>query len=261
MRASIGIAVLAMWAGWSVACAPPEPAVPEDTRPSGPVEWGYEADDGPAMWGGLSTDYDVCTTGARQSPIDLSPVAPTELPPLTFDYQDSAIELENNGHTVQANYDPGSGIDLGGQRFVLRQLHFHTPSEHTLEGRSFPAEAHFVHESSAGDLVVVGALLDGGSRSDALAPVLDNLPTTVDLPRAVLDQRVSAGAILGSATESMRYDGSLTTPPCTEGVRWVVLADPIQVDEAQIEQIRAVLHENNRPVQPGNGRTIVGDAQ
>ena len=157
---------------------------------------------------------------------------------------------------VQADYDAGSGIDLDGRRFVLHQFHFHAPSEHTVEGRSFPAEIHFVHDSPAGEVVVIGALVDAGRRNDALAPVLDNLPTTVDLPRAVIDEWVSAAAILGAVGESIRYDGSLTTPPCTEGVRWIVLAEPLQLDEAQIDQIRAVVHENNRPVQPARGRPI-----
>jgi carbonic anhydrase len=176
--------------------------------------------------------------------------------PLTTDYRDSAIELVNNGHTVQASYDAGSGIDLDGQRFALRQFHFHAPSEHTVQGRSFPAEIHFVHESPEGGLVVIGAFVDVGSRNHALAPVLDNLPTTVDLPREVLNARVSAAAILGAAGGSVRYDGSLTTPPCTEGVRWIVLAQALQLDEAQLDQIRGVAHENSRPVQPVQGRPI-----
>lgn len=261
MRAWVGISMLVVCVGSSAACAPSEPPVPEETRPSGPVAWGYGADDGPSVWGELSIDYDVCATGTRQSPIDLVPGQPIDLIPLSIDYQDSAIELVNNGHTVQANYDAGSGIDLDGRRFVLRQFHVHAPSEHTLEGQSFPAEIHFVHASSAGELVVIGALVEAGRTSEALAPVLDNLPTTVDLPRAVIDERISAAAILGTVGESIRYDGSLTTPPCSEGVRWVVLADPIQLDEAQIEQIRAVVHENNRPVQAAQGRPVVSDRQ
>ena len=256
MRVWIGISALAVWVGSVAACAPSEPPAPEETRPSGPVEWGYEADDGPSVWGELSTDYDLCATGTRQSPVDLITGPSTDLARLTTDYHDSAIELVNNGHTVQADYDAGSGIDLDGRRFVLRQFHFHAPSEHTVEGRSLPAEIHFVHDSPAGEVVVIGALVDAGRRNDALAPVLDNLPTTVDLPRAVIDERVSAAAILGVVGESMRYDGSLTTPPCTEGVRWIVLAEPLQLDEAQIDQIRAVVHENNRPVQPARGRPI-----
>ncbi|MDA1183035.1 MAG: carbonic anhydrase family protein [Acidobacteria bacterium] len=257
MRSWIGLSVMAVWVGSSVACAPPAPPVAQDTRPSGPVQWGYGREDGPAVWGDLSVDYDLCATGTRQSPVDLRSVSAAEPEAFTFDYKDSAIELVNDGRTVRATYDPGSEVDIGGQRFGLRELHFHAPSEHTVGGRSFPAEVHFGHQSSAGDLAVIAAFLDVGRHSDALAPVLDRLPTTIDLPRAVLDNRLSAAAILGSVGEVMRYDGSLTKPPCTEGVRWFVLADAIAVDDAQIEQLRAVVYDNSRPVQPRNNRTIV----
>jgi carbonic anhydrase len=243
------------------ACAPADaPPVAEETLPSGEVAWGYEAEDGPSVWGRLSATYDLCATGSRQSPIDLPADSVREPVLLAFDYHDSAIELVNDGHTIQLTYDAGSGIDLNGRRFTLRQLHFHAPGEHTRAGRAFPAEIHFAHESAAGGLAVVGALVEVGRRNAALASVLDNLPQTVGLPRGVLEERVSAAAILGSAHASILYEGSLTTPPCTEGVRWIVLAAPISIDEAQLERLHEVLRENSRPVQPANGRSIVSDA-
>ena len=238
-------------------CSPAEFPPLEDTRPTGNAAWGYTSDVGPTMWASLTRDYDTCGSGTRQSPIDLTGAETRSLEPPTFDYGASGIELMNTGHTVEVAYDAGSWLGLDGIRYALEQVDFHAPSEHVIDGRSFPMEIHLVHRSASDSIAVVGLLMELGDSNAVLRPIFDNLPAGTELPRAVLDARVSIADLLPDAATWFRYDGSLTTPPCTETVAWAVLASPRQVDAAQIEQLRAVVHDNNRPLQPTNGRAIV----
>lgn len=240
------------------ACSPAEP--PRETRPTGSVPWGYGQTDGPDVWGRLSVDYDLCATGTRQSPIDLTAARRQILPSPTFDYESSGIELLNTGHTIEMRYDAGSWLGLQQERYALEELHFRVPSEHTIDGRSFPMELHLLHRAASGGRANLALLVEAGARHDALAAILDNLPEGTELPRQVLDARFTASDLLPAETAWYRYDGSLTEPPCAEGVRWLIAATPIQVDEAQLEQIRAVVRGNNRPIQPTNGRPLLIDA-
>lgn len=238
------------------ACQPASPPEPAADAIVETHDWTYDGETGPEHWGQLNSDFSTCGTGVEQSPIDLAAPAGATTAAITFDYRDSALELVNNGHTIQATYDAGSTIEIDGERYELEQFHLHGPSEHTLGGREYALEIHFVHRSAGGQLAVVGALAEVGPRHAGLAPVFDNLPTEPDLPRAVLEARVAADLILPRDRTAFVYAGSLTTPPCTEGVRWIVLQHPVTVDEQQLEQYHAVMHRNDRPVQPLNGRMV-----
>jgi carbonic anhydrase len=252
----VGAALAAVAASACGAGAPPESAEEAVTETR---DWSYEGETGPARWGQLNADFATCATGSVQSPIALETPAGAAPPKVVFDYRGTGLTLVNNGHTVEVTYEPGSSIQLDGVRYDLRQFHFHGPSEHEVGGQEHPLEIHFVHQAADGGLAVVGALVSVGARHAALAPVFDNLPTTVDVPRTVLEAWIDANEFLPRSRSAYYYTGSLTTPPCTEGVRWIVLRNPISIDEQQLEQYRAVVRRNDRPTQPLNGRAVATD--
>jgi carbonic anhydrase len=250
-------------AGLAVVCAACGAEAPPEAA-DGPIAetraWSYEAETGPDRWGRLTAEFATCATGIEQSPIDLgTTTTATAAPAVSFDYRDSELDLVNTGHTIQVSYDPGSAIQLEGVRYELRQFHFHSPSEHEVGGSEYPLEIHFVHQAADGGLAVVGVFAEVGARNAALAPIFDNLPTTVDLPRTVLETLADANGILPRDRSAYHYAGSLTTPPCTEGVRWLVLRNPVSIDGQQLAQFRAVIARNDRPTQPLNKRTIAID--
>jgi carbonic anhydrase len=222
------------------------------------VHWSYEGESGPEHWGDLSPEYAACSQGVEQSPIDIPASAPVNPARIAFSYQPSAVNIFNNGHTVQVAYDPGSSITLDGTTYNLVQFHFHAASEHTLVGAHDPLEIHLVHRSAEGGLAVVGVLLKAGAENAAYAPVLQNLPTQVsDQPAPVAGATVDANLLLPAQRSYWRYDGSLTTPPCSEGVKWLVMNTPIELSEAQIAAFTSLYNHNARPVQPLNSRTFL----
>jgi carbonic anhydrase len=232
------------------ACGAPRPAAPAPT-----AHWSYEGDEGPARWGSLAPGFATCTAGHRQSPIDLAGAAPDGLDPLTVAYAPQRTTLRNNGHTVQADFPAGSVVTVGGERLELLQYHLHTPSEHTVDGAHYPAELHLVHRGPRG-LSVLGVLIREGAANPAYAPLLDRLPDAAGESRAVPgDQHVEA-LLPRSLGRVYRYDGSLTTPPCSEGVDWRVFAEPVELSAGQIAQLERVLHHNSRPTQPRGARGL-----
>lgn len=219
-------------------------------------EWGYEPHNGPAVWGRLDPAYETCSLGGEQSPIDLSRARSAQVDPVEFAYRSGRSTVENTGHSIQVNPEPGSGIVVGGVRFELEQFHFHHRAEHTIEGVRLPLEMHFVHRSGDGSLVVVGVLFREGPANRALGPVWSSLPRGAESPRALPD-RVDLPALLPERRTSWRYSGSLTTPPCTEGVAWIVLTEPLTLSAAQIEAFAAIFPNNYRPVQPLGERVLL----
>lgn len=222
----------------------------------GGAHWSYAGDTGPEHWGGLAPEYATCATGARQSPVDIPAGATVSPADIAFAYQPSALAIVNNGHTVQANYDAGSAITVDGVRYDLLQLHFHASSEHALAGRHAPMEAHFVHKSAAGDLAVIGVMLTSGAENPAYAALLQNLPQSAGDSATVAGASLDAGQMLPARRGYYRYAGSLTTPPCTEGVKWFVMADPVELSDAQIAAFTALYPANERPLQALNGRAF-----
>ena len=222
--------------------------------------WGYEGGGGPAYWGSLSPAFSACADGTEQSPIDLAGAETRDLVNIEFDYAPGPIAIINNGHTIQVNYAPGSAITLDGARYELIQFHFHHGSEHTVAGVRFPMELHLVHRADKGALAVIGILLKEGVANEALAPVWRHLPTE-QTSATVVPGMVDAAALLPGRRTTWRYRGSLTTPPCTEGVKWLVMTEPAALAAEQIASYRAIFAHSHRPVQPLNQRTLVRDAR
>ena len=222
-----------------------------DTAP-----WGYEPDNGPARWGTLDPAFSACAVGVEQSPIDLTGGRSVDPAPIEFDYRRARVAVENTGHTIQVNPEPGSGIVLDGVRYDLRQFHFHHGSEHTVAGVRLALEMHLVHRSQGGALAVAGVLFDEGEANGALAPVWAHLPFEPAAP-IVVPGSLDLAALLPACRTTWRYRGSLTTPPCTEGVAWVILTDPLTLSPAQVDALAAIYPNNYRPVQPLGKRVLV----
>ena len=222
------------------------------------IEWGYEGDIGPNNWSSLDTSYQMCGYGTRQSPIDLTGAEKRELPDIIFNYKSSAINILNNGHAIQVNVDPGSSNTIGNEQYELIQFHFHHGSEHTVEGSRLSMELHFVHGSDEGKTAVVAVLLDKGEVNEAYETVWRHLPK-VPTPETVVPGSVDLEALLPLNRTTWRYIGSLTTPPCTEGVQWFVMTDPVMLSAEQIDSYGAIISNSFRPVQPLNGRSLAWD--
>lgn len=221
--------------------------------------WGYEGEHGPEHWGGMSKDFEACSHGKQQSPIDISLAVEEDLGDITFNYKPGKLNILNNGHTIQANYDEGSSITLNGAEYSLLQFHFHGPSEHTVGGKSFDIEAHFVHKNKDGKLAVVGVLIEEGKENAAYAPVSKNLPKKAGKVETIKGASINAQELLPQGKTYYTYPGSLTTPPCSEAVTWLVLKEPIQMSKAQIDALKKVMGKNNRPVQPLHEREVKSD--
>jgi carbonic anhydrase len=217
--------------------------------------WTYVGEDGPKHWAELDHGFEACAKGTRQSPIDISKTVKVDLPKLDFQYTETTASLVNNGHTIQVNLPPGQKLTVGDKTFELLQFHFHTPSEETINGKHAAMVAHFVHKSASGELGVVAALIQPGKFNAAFAPVFAHLPRTgetVTVEGLALDLL----SILPADKGYYAFDGSLTTPPCTEGVNWMVLKKPIVLGKAQIDAFRKMYRIDARPTQPLNGREI-----
>ncbi len=251
------------------------PAAPQaTTRPSKPAAgdpaWHYEGAEGPANWGMLSPKFSACADGRAQSPIDITKTTSTSgAPALKADFAPAALRIVhhehmadgiNNGHTIQVNYSEGDTLTVGDASYQLAQYHFHAPSEHTVDGKHFPMEMHMVHKAPDGKLAVVGVFIEEGQPNAAFDPVWSNLPKQKGVETHLSGVKVDVDALLPRARTTYRYDGSLTTPPCSEGVKWFVMTTPIQLSATQIGQFTAIIKGNNRPVQPLNGRPVVSDA-
>ena len=224
---------------------------------AGEVNWTYQGEEGPEHWGSLSADFAACSAGAMQSPIDVSGTAAGGGGEAVFDYRDTALELVNNGHTVQVNMGGDSTAILAGRRYTLLQFHFHSPSEHTVGGRHYDMEVHFVHRSDGGKLAVVGVFMEAGGANGALQTLWDHISAEPGT-KTVAGVSINAAALLPATHGFTAYAGSLTTPPCSEGVSWFVMKQPVSVSSAQIEAFRAIMPANNRPAQPLNGRMMLG---
>ena len=245
-------------------------ATPPEVMAKEPV-WSYEGDRGPANWGSLDDAFCVCSQGVEQSPIELAEAAPVgDYPAVEFDYGRRAGTVVNTGRTIQVNVDRGSGITVGGTRYELLQFHFHHGSEHTVGGVRFPMEMHLfhqvdqvdqvhqVHRSDDGGLAVVGVLLRAGAANEVLAPIWTRLPLQTGAAAALPDA-VPMAELLPERRTAWRYRGSLTTPPCTEGVSWIVMTEPVTLSAAQIAAFGALYPRNFRPVQPLAGRKLGRD--
>ena len=218
------------------------------------ADWSYEGDTGPGRWGRLDPSFAVCGTGRLQSPVDLAPGTAVAPGRIDLSWRAFPLEVENTGHTIQANAAPGSSMILEGRRFELVQFHFHHPAEHTVGGSRHAMEVHFVHRAAEGDLGVVGAFLSEGAANPVVAALWEDLPAPGG--RRTHAGLVDPAGLLPTRRAYFRYEGSLTTPPCSEIVRWVVMMDPVAVSRGQIDAFARIYPSNARPVQPLNGRPV-----
>lgn len=220
------------------------------------VHWGYSGEGGPSNWAKLSPDNIHCA-GRNQSPVNLIGFIEADLQPIAFQYQAGGGEVLNNGHTIQVNYAKGSRIKIDNQTFNLLQFHFHAPSENQIRGKSYPLEGHLVHADKDGNLAVVAVMFSVGAENPGLAKVWEEMPAEAG-EKKLMKSKVSVGDIIPATRDYYRFNGSLTTPPCSEGVRWLVLKAPGTASKAQIDAFAKVMkHPNNRPLQAANARTIL----
>jgi len=232
--------------------APASRAAKASAAPGQHAHWSYEGAGGPGEWGQLKPEFATCSSGKRQSPIDIRDGIRLQLDPVQFDYKPSAFRVIDNGHTVQVNLAAGSSIEVMGRRYELLQFHFHRPSEERIDGRQFDMVAHLVHKDIDGRLAVVAVLLERGSALPIVQTVWNNLPLEKGeelAARATID----LNALLPSERSYFTYMGSLTTPPCSEGVLWMVLKQPVQVSPEQVGIFARLYPMNARPIQAASG--------
>lgn len=220
--------------------------------------WSYKGSTGPLAWSKLDRAWEACSSGKRQSPIDLRDQTRVGLDDLVFTYRPESWELTDNGHTIQANASSASSLVLDGRTYTLVQLHFHAPAEHLFHGHQAAMELHLVHRDDQGNLAVVGVLIEEGRSNHAFDPILGSLP---EKPGDVVHTpgTLDPATLLPADRTADRYEGSLTTPPCTEGVLWNVLTTPIELSKAQIASFASRYPNSNRPVQKAEGRALLED--
>ena len=253
------VAVLAVWVG-------------NEAYATG-VSWGYSEDNGPEHWG---NDFAMCGMGRNQSPINITPrhhtldisgiiteqqtiaSRPIGFLKVNFKYQKVPLRIINNGHAVQVNYESGSQMIVHGRTPGLKQFHFHSPSEHQIDGKSFPMEIHLVHADKNGNLTVVSVLFQEGKPNPFLGKLWKHLPQQVGKEVVVAEEEINVADMLPSDSTYYYYNGSLTTPPCSEGVKWLVLKESLEASKEQLDMFRATMgFANNRPVQPVNARVVL----
>lgn len=215
-------------------------------------EWTYEGHHGPGHWGDISP---TCTTGVNQSPIDVTHGVNAELAPLALNYQGQVTALTNNGHTLQATVTGSNTFTIDGDVFELKQFHFHTPSENLIDGKQYPLEAHFVNQDQQGNLAVVAVMFAAGQENQQLAALSASIPSPHN--SQPLATSFAVKDLLPNIEHYYQFNGSLTTPPCTEGVRWFVIHDAASLSLAQQKALMDVMGHNNRPIQDKHARMVM----
>lgn len=223
------------------------------------AHWSYEGSDGPANWGNLDPTNRVCSTGVQQSPIDIRDPIRAQLAPLRVIWEKRAETIVNTGRTVQLNMGEASVLGYGSANYRLLQFHFHHPSEHLIAGKTLPMEIHFVHANAAGSLAVIGVLIAAGRANAAFNKIVSTMPEQ-EGPAIAADRAINPNSLLPSSRSYYRYSGSLTEPPCSETVDWLLLTDPIQVADADIARFAKLFPMNARPVQKTDRRFVLRSA-
>jgi len=268
MNNALKLSIVAISAFLITGCAEDKPKVNKDTNNTKletlqhhskheHKHWAYSGDVAPSNWGKLDEAFKMCSEGKQQTPINIVPTKDINLPKLDLKYTKGSKSVVNNGHTVQVNIEAGDTLNIDGVPYELKQFHFHTPSENHINGKSFPLEAHFVHATKDGKLAVVAVLFKEGTINPTLTkiiktfPLEENKPAKLDLSKEYID------VVMPPKKDYYKFMGSLTTPPCSEQVKWFVFKTPQTASKAQIEAIHKEINKNNnRPIQPTNGREI-----
>ena len=246
--------------GEGVATAKPAARPPKAAKAEAhqPAHWGYAGDVGPEHWAELAPENKLCAVGTRQSPIDIRDGLPVDQEDIAFDYKPSSFSVLDNGHTIQVNVGPGNGLTVMGRRYELVQFHFHRPSEERVNGRQFDMVAHLVHRDEHGRLAVVAVLLERG-RDDKAHPIIQTVWANLPLEKGealAAQVQIDLGQLLPAERGYYTYMGSLTTPPCSEGVLWMVMRQPVALSGQQLDIFAKLYPMNARPLQAGSGRVI-----
>ena len=220
------------------------------------AHWSYEGAGAPAKWGDLDAANKACSLGSQQSPINIGPTIKSQLPALKLSWGKTADTIVNNGHTIQLNFAEGSTLKLGDTTYKLLQVHFHRPSEHLIGGKNFPMEAHFVHRADSGGLAVVGVMFSEGKPNATFSKIVATMPAK-EGPAVKTVAAINPNGLLPAKLGYYRYPGSLTTPPCSEVVEWLVLTNPIQVAAADVAAFAKLYPMNARPAQRDNRRYVL----
>lgn len=239
----------------------------DTVKPSArPVHWSYEAEEGPEKWAELSPAYALCGSGKHQSPVNIVKSGVSGGAKWSMQYGTTSLRIAHNehmddiidnGHTIQVTVDEGSVFTFGNKTYSLKQFHFHTPSEHTLDGKHMPMEMHMVHQAADGSLAVVGFFFKEASKpNENFAKIIANLPGRKGESRHITNDSLVLKVHMPSDNYAYHYVGSLTTPPCSEDVQWLVLRDPVGLTSDQIKAFSSRIGHNNRPTQGLNDRTI-----
>lgn len=221
------------------------------------VHWGYSGDHGPDKWADVSPEYSACRAGTMQSPVDLGVSNARAHVEVVAGYREAPLAVLNNGHTIQANFSKGSQLVSSGRTYQLLQVHFHTPSEHAVSGKRYPLVAHFVHRDASGQLAVLGIFFDEGEANPELAKILAAAPAHESPVTHIGGVTLDPDGMVPHDLDVWRYMGSLTTPPCSEGVNWHVAMQTMTASREQIEAFHALMGDNARPLQPLNNRLLV----
>lgn len=219
--------------------------------------WGYLGEEGPDSWARLSSEFSSCALGNQQSPIDLLATAKAGPLNLEIDYGATPLKILHNSHTIQINVEVGHSLRLEGVKFELLQFHFHHPSEHHLNGQIYPLEVHFVHQSPTGALAVLGVFLEVGSDTSEYTKIWGHLPTIVKSETLIPGVTLDLARLLPTDSALYRYYGSLTTPPCSESVQWLIFETGIAISAEQVHQFAQIFPRNARPLQALNKRKIL----
>jgi carbonic anhydrase len=221
------------------------------------AHWGYEGADGPAKWGDLDAANRACSVGTEQSPIDIGQTIKAQLGALNITWAKNVDTIVNNGHTIQLNAGDSSVLAVGsGGNYRLVQFHFHHPSEHLIDGKSFPMELHFVHANAAGSFAVIGVFMAAGRTNAVFSKIVSTMPEK-EGPAVKADPAINPNGLLPATRSYYRYSGSLTTPPCSQTVDWLLLTEPLQVADADVARFAKLYPMNARPVQKLNRRFVL----
>ena len=223
------------------------------------THWGYDGHESAVHWGDLVPEYGTCKKGHNQSPVNIvtKKVKHTHHEAIKFNYVSDATEIINNGHTIQLNVEHGSSIFVHGEEFFLKQFHFHTPSENQIDGKHFPLEVHFVHVSKNNHLAVVGVMFEEGEDNPCIREIWDEMPHNIDQKKLIQFSAEKINTMLPKDKSYYEFIGSLTTPPCTENVKWIVLKNYAKISTPEAREfLHTMHHENSRPIQDLYNRII-----
>ena len=218
--------------------------------------WDYNKTHGPKHWGDLKPEFALCKSGKSQSPINIRHPHKSNLPPIQFNYKPSLVHIVDNGHTIMVNYGLGSTVSIGGKVYELKQFHFHHPSEEKISGKQYAMSVHLVHADESGNLAVVAVLMQQGKDNSALSDLWQNLPKEKNKEDLLNAIQFDVNQLLPEDLGYYTYSGSLTTPPCSENVTWIVLKHPILVSKAEIQRFAGLYPNNARPTQSLHGREV-----